>query len=57
MTYAELIKRFEPYADKQVSMVTCLGQVMFYPHDDGNNEIIVLEAGREEPFLAQEVEP
>lgn len=56
MTYAELIKRFEPYADKQVSMVTCLGQVMFYPHDDGDNEIIVLEAGDEEPFLAEEGE-
>lgn len=56
MTYAELIKRLEPFKDEQVSFVQIGNAVEFYPASDGNNPIIALEHGEEEPFLAEEVQ-
>lgn len=50
MTYAELIKIFEPYKDEEVSMVASEDEVYFYPASDGNNEIVGLLADEEEPF-------
>jgi len=56
MTYADLIKRFEPYKDEQVSMVIVFDAVEFYPASNGDEPIIALQKGEEEPFLAQETQ-
>ena len=54
MTYAELIKRLEPFKDEQVSFITMGNAIEFYPASDGNTPIIALEHSEEEPFLAEE---
>lgn len=56
MKYRDLIKKFEKYADEDVSIVHCLGDIHFYPASDGDIEIVTLELGVGEPFLAREVE-
>lgn len=54
MTYADLIKRFEPFKDERVSMVIVFDAVEFYPASNGDEPIIALQKGEEEPFLATE---
>ena len=56
MTYRDLIKKFEPYADEEVSMITCMGTVRFYPVSDGNEEIVSLAYVDEDPYPAYECE-
>lgn len=55
MKYKTLIKRFEKYAEQEVSIVASYGDVVFFPVGDENTEIIHLEEGREKPFKAKEV--
>ena len=55
MKYRTLIKRFEKYADEEVSIVASNGDVVFFPVSDGNIEIIHLVEGDKEPFRAREV--
>lgn len=55
MKYKTLIKRFQKYADEEVSIVAEEGCVHFFPVRDGNIEIISLVQGEEEPFKAKEV--
>lgn len=55
MKYRTLIKRFEKYADEEVSIVAGNGDVVFFPVSDGNIEIIHLVEGDKEPFRAREV--
>ena len=54
MKYKTLIKRFQKYADEEVSIVAEEGCVHFFPVSDGNIEIISLVEGEEEPFKAKE---
>jgi hypothetical protein len=54
MKYRVLIKRFEKYADEEVSIVCEHGAVHFFPVSDGNIEIISLLQGEKEPFRAKE---
>lgn len=58
MTYAELIKIFEPYKDEEVSMVASKDEVYFYPVSDGNKEIVglIAEEGEDETFRVKRVE-
>jgi len=55
MKYSTLIKRFQKYADEEVSIVAEMGCVHFFPVSDGNIEIISLVEGEKEPFKAREV--
>lgn len=55
MKYKTLIKRFQKYADEEVSIVCGTGYVHFFPVSDGNNEIISLVESDKEPFRAREV--
>lgn len=55
MKYKELIKRFEKYADEEVSMVAGHEDVVFFPVSDGNIEIIHLVESGKEPFRAKEI--
>ena len=55
MKYKTLIKRFEKYAEQEVSIVASYGDVVFFPVGDENTEIIHLVEGREKPFKAKEV--
>ena len=55
MKYKTLIKRFEKYAEEEVSIVAGNGDVVFFPVSDGNIEIIHLIQGESEPFRAKEV--
>lgn len=55
MKYKTLIKRFEKYAEEEVSIVACYGDVVFFPVSDENTEIIHLVQGEREPFKAKEV--
>ena len=55
MKYKTLIKRFEKYAEEEVSMVCEYGTVHFFPVSDGDIEIISLVEGEKEPFRAREV--
>lgn len=55
MKYSTLIKRFQKYADEEVSIVVESDCVHFYPVSDGNDEIISLVGGYKEPFRAKEV--
>ena len=55
MKYKDLIKRFEKYADEEVSIVVGFGDVVFFPVSDGNVEIIHLAQEDEEPFKAIEI--
>ena len=55
MKYSTLIKRFEKYANEEVSIVCGHGDVVFFPVSDGNIEIIHLVQGEKEPFRAKEV--
>lgn len=55
MKYKTLIKRFQKYADEEVSIVCENGCVHFFPVSDGNIEIISLVESDEEPFRAREV--
>lgn len=55
MKYKTLIKRFEKYADEEVSIVAGYGDVVFFPASDGNIEIIHLVDSNKEPFRAREV--
>lgn len=55
MKYKTLIKRFEKYADEEVSIVASYGDVVFFPVSDENTEIIHLVQGEREPFKAKEV--
>ena len=55
MKYKTLIKRFEKYADEEVSIVVGFGEVEFFPVSDGNVEIIHLAQEDEEPFKAIEI--
>ena len=54
MKYRTLIKRFEKYADEEVSIICENGAVHFFPVSDGNIEIISLIEGEKEPFRAKE---
>lgn len=54
MKFSELISRFQPYADEEVSIVMALGAVTFFPVSDGNKDIITLQPEDEEPFRAIE---
>lgn len=54
MKYKDLIEIFSKFADEEVSIVTCLGNVIFYPASDGDKEIIVLGIENDEPFKAFE---
>ena len=56
MKYKDLIKRFEPFAEEEVSLVASHGDVVFFPVSDGNKEIIHLAEGEDEPFVAWEIE-
>ena len=55
MKYKTLIKRFEKYAEKEVSIVASKGDVVFFPVWDEDVEIIHLVEGREKPWRAKEV--
>lgn len=55
MKYKTLIKRFEKYAEEEVSIVASKGDVVFFPVSDENVEIIHLVEGREKPWRAKEV--
>ncbi len=55
MKYKTLIKRFEKYADEEVSIVASHGDVVFFPVSNGDIEIIHLVEGLEEPFRAKEI--
>lgn len=55
MKYKTLIKRFEKYAEQEVSIVASYGDVVFFPVGDENTEIIHLVEGSEKPFKAKEV--
>ncbi len=55
MKYKTLIKRFEKYAEEEVSIVATYGDVVFFPVSDGNAEIIHLVQGDREPFKAKEI--
>ena len=55
MKYKTLIKRFEKYAEEEVSIVATYGDVVFFPVSDENVEIIHLVEGREKPWRAKEV--
>lgn len=55
MKYKTLIKRFQKYAEEEVSIVCGTGYVHFFPVSDGNNEIISLVESDKEPFRAREV--
>lgn len=55
MKYKTLIKRFQKYAEEEVSIVCENGCVHFFPVSDGNNEIISLVESYKEPFRAREV--
>ena len=55
MKYKTLIKRFEKYAEEEVSIVAGYGDVVFFPVSDENTEIIHLVQGEREPFKAKEV--
>ena len=57
MKYRELIKRLEPYAEEEVSMVAGRGDVVFFPVSDGNAEIVhLVMMDVDEPFRAEEVQ-
>jgi len=53
--YRTLIKRFEKYADDEVSIVCKKGEVIFFPVSDENVEIIHLVESNKEPFRAREI--
>ncbi len=53
--YKDLIKRFEPYAEEEVSLVISKGDVAFFPASDGDKEIIHLADSGSEPFWAYEI--
>lgn len=53
MKYKTLIKLFEKYADEEVSIVTEMGAVSFFPVSDGNNEIARLIEGHGDLFKAK----
>lgn len=55
MKYKTLIKRFQKYAEEEVSIVCENGCVHFFPVSDGDIEIISLVEGKNEPFRAREV--
>lgn len=55
MKYKTLIKRFQKYAEEEVSIVCENGCVHFFPASDGDIEIISLVEGENEPFKAREV--
>lgn len=55
MKYKTLIKRFQKYAEEEVSIVCENECVHFFPVSDGNIEIISLVESDEEPFRAREV--
>lgn len=55
MKYKTLIKRFEKYAEEEVSIIASKGEVIFFPVSDGNIEIIHLVEAEKEPFRAREV--
>lgn len=55
MKYKTLIKRFQKYAEEEVSIVCERGAVHFFPVSDGNIEIISLVESEKEPFRAREV--
>lgn len=55
MKYRTLIKRFEKYADEEVSIVAGYRDVVFFPVSDGNIEIIHLVESDKEPFRAREI--
>ena len=55
MKYKTLIKRFEKYADEEVSIVCKKGEVIFFPVSDENVEIIHLVDGDKKPFRAKEI--
>lgn len=56
MKYKELIYKFEPYAEEEVSMVASRCDVVFFPVSDGNIEIVHLVNEIKEPCRAKEVE-
>ena len=61
MKYKDLIARFEPYAEEEVSMFLgydCTEQCNcadFYTVPDGDNCIISLTAEEKDPYKAREV--
>lgn len=55
MKYKDLIKRFEPFAEEEISIVAGYGDVVFFPVSDGNKEIIHLVQGDDEPYMAYEI--
>lgn len=55
MKYKTLIKRFEKYADEEVSIVASKDEVIFFPVSDGCIEIIHLVGSQREPFRAREI--
>lgn len=55
MKYKTLIKRFQKYAEEEVSIECENGCVHFFPVSDGNIEIISIVEGTKEPFRAREV--
>ena len=56
MKYKDLIKRFEPFAEEEVSLVIGKGDVAFFPASDGDKEIIHLADSGSEPFWAYEID-
>ena len=55
MKYKTLIKRFEKYAEAEVSIVAGDHEVIFFPVSDGNIEIIHFVESDREPFRAREI--
>ena len=55
MKYKTLIKRFEKYAEEEVSIVASSRDVTFFPVSDGDDEIIHLVIEVKEPFGVKEV--
>ena len=55
MKYSTLIKRFQKYADEEVSMVAGEDEVYFFPVRDGNIIITHLVAENEVPNKVKEI--
>lgn len=54
MKYKDLIKRFEPYAEEEVTAIIDWESVAFFPLSDGNTCIIDIYTEPQEPFKVYE---
>lgn len=56
MKYKTLIKRFEKYAEEEVSIVASRGEVYFFPVSNGDIQIIhLVDTGTKPHYKAKEV--